>query len=211
MSAAPNPKIFHINEFVEKAVRTTSVNLMSRKRLGIPARLGIEKELINLQNSTMILNFDGIEEVSLSVAEELGPILFKNFLAYHKATPTLYLTYANMNEDLVYGWDGMFKNFPDPMAASILNLTTNHLYSSVTFIGSGLAESKKEALEKIYFLGKATSNDLADVGIAAASRKLNALFKEFPWLFIRNQVSLDEKAWTYEYHPIVQKATEVLA
>ena len=56
--------------------------LMNRNRLGIPLRERLENRLKEMaKNQVLAIDLDGIQEMTTSVAEEIGPKLFEYFLA----------------------------------------------------------------------------------------------------------------------------------
>jgi hypothetical protein len=181
----------------------TSEYLMSRRRLGIPLRETLVHQLEAVGEGVLMIDFADVEEVSISVAEELGPRLFGQFLALHEKRPQLFLAYCNFTDDLLSGWQRIFQGPEKNMVACVFESFNGETFAGHHFVGDGLPDALYEVLDQIYRMGAANSTELEAKGIAAASRKLNALTNKFSWLLRRTQVSLDERAWNYIYTPVV--------
>jgi hypothetical protein len=191
--------------------RYTSGYLMSRDRLGAPLRKHFVCQLTEMrEGETLVADFLGIEEMTTSIAEEIGPKLFQQFLSY-RAQRNVYFAYCNLSEEIARGFDGAFRSWqsriasPDRLIVVAFGKYQNGRFSQHRFLGETIPDALKEALDLIYRLGKTNSSELEAHGVKAASRKLNQLFGEYPWLLQRFQESLDVglRAWAYFYSPIV--------
>jgi hypothetical protein len=189
----------------------SSGSLMSRDRLGVPLREHIMRELTRMRGGeTLVADFSGIEEMTTSIAEEIGPKLFQEFLSY-RAQGDVYFAYCNLSEEIARGFHHALRswqprvNSSDRVSVVAFGTYQNGRFSQHRFLGETIPDALREALDLIYRLGKANSSQLEARGVKAASRKLNQLFSEYPWLLQRFQESLDvgPRAWAYFYSPIV--------
>src|SRR5688500_14958555 len=94
----------------EISIKFSPGYLMNREKLGIPLRKAIVGILHSMEDETLVINMAGIEEMTTSVAEEIGPVLFQEFIKYRIAHENVYLTYCNVSEEMARGLDGTFKN-----------------------------------------------------------------------------------------------------
>ena len=148
--------------------------------------------------------------MTTSIAEEIGPRLFQDFL-FHRAQRNVYFAYCNLSEEIARGFDGAFRSWQSRMDVSgnliavAFGKCQHGRFSQHRFLGGTIPDALKEALDLIYTWGKTNSSELEAHGVKAASRKLNQLFGEYPWLLQRFQESLEvgPRAWAYFYSPIV--------
>lgn len=186
--------------------------LMSRQRVGQPLREFITIKLETTSAQVIVIDFSQIEDVTVSVADELGPKLFRNFvnLWSDKTKQTPYLVYANLSPDLLNSMERVFRQDDKELVACLFKQFSDSRFYNHFFVGDGLPDALREVLNRIYSLRKANSVQLEDHDIAAASRKLNALMNKYPWLLKREKEMLDDRAWTYIYQPIVPTYQEIL-
>jgi hypothetical protein len=186
--------------------------LMNRNRLGIPLRERLEKHLKAVKKEKVLaIDLDGIQEMTTSVAEEIGPKLFERFLAHRSKDKEIYLIYCNVSEEIANGFEGVFKSWQsrlDPsskLTVVVFGECKDGRFAEHRFLGEEIPDALQEILDLVYNLGQMSSSDLEVHGIKAASRKLNELFKQYPWLLRKLQKSLDTgpRAWAYFYSPIV--------
>lgn len=185
--------------------------LMNREKLGIPLRKALVKQLYAMQEDTLVVNMAGIEEMTTSVAEEIGPLLFQELIKYRQQDRKVFLTYCNVAEEIARGLDGTFKNWGSALETSeklnavVFSTFQDGKFANHQFLGQEIPAALRDILDAIYTLGVVNSSDLEEQGIKAASRKLNELAKYYPWLFCKVQKSLDtsSRAWAYFYAPIV--------
>jgi len=185
--------------------------LMSRERLGIPLKEKFVEKLKLMTEETLVIDMDGIIETTTSVAEEIGPRLFEEFLSFNTKSRTIYLTYCNLSGEVRKGLDGIYMNYADrnrtqqPYSIVVFDKYENGEFIGPNFIGETIPEALQDILNIIYTLGKAGSGELELNGIKAASRKLNQLSNEYPWLIHKTQESLASgpRAWAYFYTSIV--------
>lgn len=183
--------------------------LMNRKTLGIPLRDALIQRLYSMDEGTLVINLDGIKEMTTSVAEEIGPILFREFMNYHENHQDIYLTYCNVADEMVRGLDGTFKNSAVDSNVRqnviIFSSLNNGFFSGYQLLGQEMPTALRDILDAIYKCNEVSSSDLEKQGIKAASRKLTELTNLYPWLFRKFQKSLskDSRAWAYFYSPIV--------
>lgn len=97
----------------------------------------------------------------------------------------------------------VFRQDDKQLVACLFTYFDHFRFYNHFFAGDGLPDAMRNVLDLIYELGEATSAQLEEHNIAAASRKLNAITNKFPWLLKRERKILDERAWTYVYRPIV--------
>ena len=199
----PAYSVMNVREVANDLDIQAGAYLMSRKRLGIPLRESLVCRLEKMSEGVLVVDFENVEEVSISVAEELGPLLYAQFLAFHAERQELFLVYSNLTSDLLSGWQRIFQGPEKKMVACVFESFNGESFAGHHFVGDGLPDALRELLNCIYTLGEAHSTKLEERGIVAASRKLNALTNNFSWLVRRTQVALDERAWTYIYTPIV--------
>lgn len=191
--------------------------LMNRERLGIPLREALVKQLHTMDEGTLAINMDGVEEMTSSVAEEIGPILLQELIKYRKQHREVFLTYCNVTGEIAKGLDGTFKNWSaDSNLSNKLNIVVfsnfqNNTFFNHQFLGQEIPAALKEILAIIYDYGVINSSDLEEQDIKAPSRKLHELAKYYPWLFYKFQQSLDSgsRAWAYFYSPIVPVAEKI--
>jgi hypothetical protein len=122
----------------------------------------------------------------------------------------VYMAYCNVSGEIARGLEGAFRSWQSPhsrlrLTALVFYECQNGWFEKPDFLGDGIAGALKEILDLIYSLGQSSSTELEECGIKAASRKLNELFRQYPWLLRRTQKSLDTspRAWAYFYSPIV--------
>ncbi|MBC7876108.1 MAG: hypothetical protein H7Y59_02970 [Anaerolineales bacterium] len=184
--------------------------LMNREKLGIPLRKALVEHLYAIDNSTLVINMAGVEEMTTSVAEEIGPILFQELIK-RRLDRDVYLTYCNVSEEIATGLDGIFKlpKFENQINTRqnivVFSTLQNEVFSGHQFLGQEIPTALKEILDVIYKFNVVSSSDLEEHGIKAASRKLTDLVKYYPWLFrkIQRALDIDSRAWAYFYSPIV--------
>lgn len=206
-------KLVTVTELLEKIKVNYSLGyLMNREKLGIPLRKALVEQLKSLENCTLVVNLAGIEETTTSVAEEIGPILFQEFINLRLENEKIWLTYCNVSEDIARGLDGVFKNLPLESQKNyrqnivVFSSLQNGVFSGHQFLGQEIPTALKEILDVVYKFNVVSSSDLEEQGIKAASRKLTDLAKYYPWLFRKFQraLDMDSRAWAYFYSPIVQ-------
>ena len=186
--------------------------LMNRDRLGVPLR----KQLVNhlyavTEGETLVVDCRGIEEMTTSVAEEIGPRLFEEFLAHRDQGNDVYLAYCNVSGEIASGLEGAFRTWqpsldpPRRMTIVVFGSCRDNRFTQHQFLGEVLPDALRDTLDLVYRLGQTNSSDLKTRGIKAASRKLNELSRQYPWLLRKVQRSLDAgpRAWAYFYSPVV--------
>ena len=191
--------------------------LMNREKLGIPLRKALVEHLNTMQKDTLVINMAGIEEMTTSVAEEIGPLLFQELIKCRQQHKEVFLTYCNVAEEIARGLDGTFKNWGSELEISeklnimVFSTFQDDIFANHQFLGQEIPTALRDILDVIYTFGVVNSSDLEEQGIKAASRKLNELAKYYPWLFCKVQKSLDtsSRAWAYFYAPIVPVAERV--
>ena len=183
--------------------------LINREKLGIPLREALAKKLYAMKEDTLVINMVGIEEMTTSVADEIGPLLFEDFIK-HRKRKDVFLTYCNVTDEIA---KGLHNSFAGPKSGSIVVFSNyqDGIFSNHQFLGQEIPTALRDILEVIYNFGVVNSSDLEEQGIKAASRKLNELAKYYPWLFCKVQKSLDtgSRAWAYFYSPIVPAVEKV--
>jgi hypothetical protein len=188
-----------------------STYLMNRETLGIPLRQALIQQLLEMDAETLVIDLAGVAEMSTSVTEEIGPILFEKFLMYHSKHNNVYLTYCNTTDEVANGLTRMFTGWGSANSSSRnLIACLFHRYQCSAFwghqfLGASLPDALYDVLEVIYQLGCINSKILEEHGIKAASRKLNTLSNDYSWLIRRFQKPLEvnPRAWAYFYSPIV--------
>lgn len=214
----PNFDLVTILDVLEElSIKVTPGYLMNRERLGIPLREALVDRLYTMQADTLAINMRGIEEMTTSVAEEIGPLLFQELINCREQQREVFLTYCNVAGQIARGLDGTFKNMGADLESSkrlnvvIFSTFQDGIFSDHQFLGQEIPAALKEILDTIYNFGVVSSSDLEEQGIKAASRKLNELARYYPWLFRKLQRSLDtnSRAWAYFYSPIVPVTEKV--
>ena len=192
--------------------------LMNRQGLGIPLRNFFYTWIKENRDpeATLILDFADILESSSSVADELGPILFQEFLFYRETVQNtlgnLYFAYGNLSLELAEalernfsGWS-LSHNLDFPIVGIGLLTLWNGTFQGHRFLGAPqLPSSLIEILDLIYQHNGLTSNELKKLEVKAPSRKLNDIINRCPWLVRQTRIRLEEieKGWTYVYSPIL--------
>ncbi len=185
--------------------------LMNRETLGIPLRKLLVNHLHLLENDTLAVDMAGVKEMTTSVAEEIGPLLFQELIKYRADHENVCLTYCNVNEEIARGLDGIFRTIKlEEQLNTRQNIVVfseiqNNIFSGHQFLGQEIPTALKEILDVIYKFNVVSSSNLEEQGIKAASRKLTDLAKYYPWLFrkIQRTLDVDSRAWAYFYSPIV--------
>jgi hypothetical protein len=194
--------------------------LMSRDRLGIPLREYFINWLQNKKAEVYLLDFQNVDEMTTSVAEELGPRLVESYLSIFNKfrtenNTTIFLTYCNLSPEVRHGLDTAMKTWPSKtnsgkkIVALGCNQNINN-HSTDFFILGELPDALRETLFQIYQLEEVKSTDLDKLGIKASSRKLSELMETYPWLVRQEKQRLSgtSKAWSYVYKPIVTLVPE---
>src|SRR6266508_5276712 len=185
--------------------------LMNRQTLGIPLREELTKQLQSLENNTLVVNMAGVKEMTTSVAEEIGTLLFHELIKHRENYENVYLTYCNVSDEIAKGLDGLFKTIKGDEQISIkqtivvFSTLEDDRFSGHQFLGQEIPSALKEILDVIYKFNIVSSSTLEEQGIKAASKKLSDLAKYYPWLFrkIQKPLDVDSRAWAYFYSPIV--------
>lgn len=185
--------------------------LMSRERVGVPLRKRMFEKLVNSQSEALAFDFSKIEEISTSVAEELGPLFFQQYIDTWQKDLQLYYVYVNLSVEVAQGLQQSFQNWrTDAPTSYPKNFVTfkkmqTGIFCEHHFIGEPIPDSLLTILNAIYDLGEANSQTLENIGIKAASRKLNELYKQYPWMVRKVQVTTagDPRSWAYSYSTIV--------
>jgi hypothetical protein len=205
-------KLISVTETLEQiSPNFSSGYLMNRERLGIPLRKTLVKHLQSLENDTLAVDMAGVKEMTTSVAEEIGPLLFQELINYRTHHENVCLTYCNVNAEIARGLDGIFRTIRlEEQINTRQNIVVfseihNNVFSGHQFLGQEIPTALKEILDVIYKFNVVSSSDLEEQGIKAASRKLTDLAKYYPWLFrkIQRTLDVDSRAWAYFYSPIV--------
>jgi hypothetical protein len=195
----------------EMSPNFSSGYLMNRETLGIPLRKELTKQLHSLENNTLVINMAGVKEMTTSVAEEIGPLLFQELINHRVRYESVFLTYCNVSDDIARGLDGVFKTIQGEELISIKQTIVvfsrfqDDKFLGHQFLGQEIPAALKETLDVIYKFNVVTSSTLEEQGIKAASKKLSDLAKYYPWLFrkIQKPLDVDSRAWAYFYSPIV--------
>ncbi len=185
--------------------------LMNRKTLGIPLRNELTKQLSSLENDTLVINMDGVKEMTTSVAEEIGPLLFHKLIRHRENYEDVCLTYCNVSDEIARGLDGIFKTTKGneqigvKQTIVVFSMFQDDKFSGHQFLGQEIPTALQDILDVIYKFNIVSSSTLEEQGIKAASKKLSDLTKYYPWLFRKTQRQLDgdARSWAYFYSPIV--------
>lgn len=205
-------KLVSALEILEKmSPNFSSGYLMNRETLGIPLRKELTKQLLSLENNTLAINMAGIKEMTTSVAEEIGPLLFQELIKHRANYENVYLTYCNVGDEIARGLDGVFRTIKSNEQISIkqtivvFSVFQDNKFSGHQFLGQEVPTALKEILDVVYKFNIVNSSTLEEQGIKAASKKLSDLTKYYPWLFrkIQRPLDVDSRAWAYFYSPIV--------
>lgn len=216
-----NVEIFEIIKILAVDLNITVQQgfLMSRDRLGIPLRKYLINQLQGKKAEVYLLDFQGIDEMTTSVAEELGPHLVENYLSifngFRTENDNIFMTYCNLSPEVRNGLEIAMKTWPSKtnsgkkMVALGFNLDSINRSTDYFILGE-LPDALRETLFQIYQLEEVKSTDLDKLGIKASSRKLSELMETFPWLVRqeRQRLSGTSKAWSYVYKPIVTISKE---
>jgi hypothetical protein len=185
--------------------------LMNRDKLGVPLRQKLLDSLDKMQSGLLLIDLTDVHEMSHSVAEEIGPIFLQEFIEKRIDRPDLFAVYINMEPEVAQGLRYAFigylnrlQNDEKLVAIGFQNITQNH-----EVLGY-LPEALSNLIDAIYTnegFGM-TSTELEARGIKAASRKLNELGTQYPWLIakIQRPAGADARTWAYEYSPIFRQS-----
>jgi hypothetical protein len=181
--------------------------LMGRDVVGIPIRRLVEDKLTQVSGpTTCILNFFEIQDISASVAEELGPMLTSFVSARSHPNTEIYLVYANLSADVRLGLDDEFKRRGHVAIAVKLDQPEQaNVLSSIDLLGPSLPAPLQEVVSHCYTYGEATSTGLASDSLAAASKKLTEVFEKYPHLLYRVKVTgaSGPRSWQYVYYSVI--------
>lgn len=189
--------------------------LMSRDRLGIPLRTFLIDQLRGKEKEVFLLDFRGVDEMTTSVAEELGPHLVENFLSsFYESKAnnnSLFIIYCNLSKEVRNGLDTAMKTWPSKTNSTrkivAVGFNQDVANTSIDFFVIGeLPEALRETILQIYKLDEVKSSELDKLGIKASSRKLSELMEDYPWLVRQEKQRLSgtSKAWSYVYKPIIK-------
>lgn len=211
-------KVTNIQNIVEGQIHKKQQYLMNRTALGIPMREQLSKWIKENRDSDVIfiLDFEGILEASSSVADEIGPIFFREFLDHREKVSNrlgeLFLVYGNLSAELAESLERTFSGWSRAYPSETLMVAVGYKmihdgeFQGYYFLGRPQLPSKlAEILDLIYINGDMTSYELEQKGVVAPSRKLNEVNERCPWLVRKTRVRLEEteKGWTYVYSPIL--------
>lgn len=183
--------------------------LMNREQLGVPLRNAIASRFNAPSFNTFVVDFTGIAEMSVSVADEIGPKLLEDFLLARENRPDIYLAYSGLSREIVREFETLnWQSDREPDRSLSIVAFRGHGqegFHDHIFVGKEIPSSLTQVLDLVYQLGEANSQVLETHGVKAASRKLNELVRQYPWLFRKDQKSLDSgpKAWAYFYTTVV--------
>jgi hypothetical protein len=196
----------------ELGMQDVSGHLMSRDRLGIPLHQNLLNRLRGVKNDvTLVIDLEGVPEMTLSVADELGPLLFEDFLQHRQNRRNVYLAYCNLSNEIISGFSRVFRpEMPKPkervrLATVVFEQFDGVEFSGARFIGEPIPDALRSVLEIVYSNGEVTSADLEQLGIPAPSRKLNELYRQYEWL-LRQERRTIGNVWQNAYMPIVPMA-----
>lgn len=196
----------------ELGIKHDSRYLMNREKLGVPLRNALLARLHEIQEGTLAVDLSNVEEMTISVTEEIGPKLFEEFILYRTQGREVFLTYCNISDEVArslhytFGKWNTSREISEKFSIVVFSSCEEGNFEHHQFLGQEIPEALRSVLDVIYTSGQVTSLNLEDQGIKAASRKLNELGKQYPWLFCKIQASLndaDPRAWAYFYSPIV--------
>ncbi len=186
--------------------------LMNREKLGVPLRSTISSRFRSPSFDTFVVDFTGIEEMSVSVADEIGPKLVEDFLLIREVRPDIFLAYSGLSLEIIREFETLnWQSDREPDKSLSIVAFRGHGqkgFHGHIFVGKEIPSSLTQVLDLVYKLGEANSQILEAHGVKAASRKLNELVRQYPWLFRKDQKSLDSgsKAWAYFYTTVVPVA-----
>ena len=130
--------------------------LMNREKLGIPLRKALAKKLYAMQEDTLVINMAGIEEMTTSVAEEIGPLLFQELIKCRQQDRKIFLTYCNVAKEIARGLDGTFKNWGSELETSeklnvvVFSTFQDGKFANHQFLGQEIPTALKDILDTIY-------------------------------------------------------------
>lgn len=181
--------------------------LMGRDKVGIPIRRLVEDKVARLYRpTTTVLNFAEIEDISASVAEELGPLLASFVSTRSHLNTELYLVYANLSADVRLGLDDEFNRQGQVAIAVEFDPNEPEIgFSEAKLLGPALSAPLQDIVYRCYKYGEATSADLANDSLAATSKKLTELCDRYPALLYRTKVTgtAGPRSWQYVYYPVI--------
>jgi hypothetical protein len=158
--------------------------LMNREAVGVPIRRALAEVFISLPNFTVLaVDFAGVMEMTGSVAEEIGPGLFRIVEEERSVNPEKYLIYDRLAPDILRELDAWFAKHSRCVPA----IPDQHACEQFV-IGALPPKNLLNVLEYCYQHGSATSEAL-ELAVPAASKKLTDLYKQYPWLVHRQKVS----------------------
>lgn len=178
--------------------------LMSRDVIGRPMKERFLECADRMLSDTLLIDFTGVSEISNSVAEEVGPIFFREFVEC-RGNRDLYIVYINVCKEVANGLGAAFEwingqiSEPDPVAIAFQSESP----TDGVFILGKLPMALRATLLAIYEAeGESTSIALESIGIKAASKKLSDLVSSYPWLVRKEQRFLGSGSWAYSYLPV---------
>lgn len=175
--------------------------LMNRERVGVPLRRALEDIFFSLpaEPTVMVVDFVGVEELTGSVAEEVGPKLFGAVETHRKVSPDKYLIYDNLSQEIRKELDAWFAKY-DRCTPAFLQ---DEQDAEFPIAGALPPDNLLEALIFCYRHGPITSSELGKQ-LAAAAKKLAIVHRDYPWLLHRQKVRGDTpKSWQYLFIPLI--------
>jgi hypothetical protein len=192
--------------------------LMGRDVVGVPMRRRIEDAVISATGpTTCVLDFAGVDDISASVAEELGPILLQGTLTRGRPDSERYLVYSNLSHDARLGLDDVFRR-TGRVALSIL---ADDQYGKpsegsgaalrIDLLGPPVPKPLEDVVAHCYARGGITSSDIQDGSLAAASKKLTELYERYPGIVHRVKIygASGARSWHYSYIPVIVPDTHM--
>ncbi len=172
--------------------------LMNRELVGVPIRHALEGVFFALvQPAVLIVDLTGVEEMTGSAAEEIGPKLFGAVENHRNVNAEKYLVYDGLCPEVRKELDAWFGKYNRCVPAFL-----SEEDETLPIIGELPPKNLLEVLEFCYRHGPVTSTQL-EKRFPAATRKLTGLHKEYPWLLHRHKMRGDtSKSWRYQFMPL---------
>ena len=172
--------------------------LMNREHVGVPIRRALEDMFFALIGpAVLVVDLTGVEEMTGSAAEEIGPKLFGAVENHRNVCPEKYLVYDGLYLEIRKELDAWFGKYHRCVPAF---LSEND--DTLPIIGDLPPKNLQEVLEFCYRQGPVTSTEL-ELTLPAATRKMTGLYKQYPWLVHRHKMSGDTpKSWRYHFMPL---------
>jgi hypothetical protein len=173
---------------------------MNREHVGIPIRRALEDAFFSLpEPAVLVVDLTGVEEMTGSAAEEIGPKLFGAVENHRNVSPGKYLIYDHLAPEVRKELDAWFGKYSRCVPAFL-----EEGEDVQPIIGALPPRNLLDVLEFCYRNGRPVTSSEVEQTLPFATKKLTDVHKQYPWLLRRHRVSGDTpRSWRYLFIPLV--------